>query len=479
MHEVRSTLRNPRVVIVAVTLLALAAVLLALPRVINDKATTTAANPVTPGAFTGLGFDQCQAPKQSAMDTWRTKSPFKAVGIYISGDSRACRKQTYLNAAWVTTQLAKGWKLLPITLGPQASCQERFPRYSDDFKISATSTGGYAKASTQGTAEGTKTVADAKAHGIVPGSTLFYDLEGFTYTNTACRESALRFVSAWFARVKALGYRAGFYSSAGSGMKMIEAARVKKTAGITLPDVIWLARYDGKANTSATDYISDAGWQGNRVKQYQGGHNETWGGVTINIDRNYLHLTTPAPAPPVTTPPAATPTKPAAAATPTVPTETHCGGVNVDLATYPLVRKPTKTFTPSKASVRALTCLLRERTVYRGAVTGVYSPKVQSFVRLWRKNHGYKVNTLWTYKQWMWLLAKGSRPTLKASTTGSRVRDVQRALNASNTSLRLPITGYFSATSLKALRTWRTKAGLPVGKPFGTREWAALEAGRR
>ena len=26
------------------------------------------------------------------------------------------------------------------------------------------------------------------------------------------------------------------------------------------------------------------------MKQYQGGHDETWGGVTINIDRNYLDL---------------------------------------------------------------------------------------------------------------------------------------------------------------------------------------------
>ena len=47
----------------------------------------------TPGDFTGYGFDQCLAPTQAAMDTWWKKSPFSAVGIYISGDSRACRSQ--------------------------------------------------------------------------------------------------------------------------------------------------------------------------------------------------------------------------------------------------------------------------------------------------------------------------------------------------------------------------------------------------
>ncbi len=77
-----------------------------------------AANPVTPGNFTGLGFDQCEAPSQSAMSTWIKKSPFRAAGIYISGASRACKRQSNLNATWVRKQLAAGWRLMPITLGP-------------------------------------------------------------------------------------------------------------------------------------------------------------------------------------------------------------------------------------------------------------------------------------------------------------------------------------------------------------------------
>ena len=57
-----------------------------------------------------------------------------------------------------------------------------------------------------------------------------------------------------------------------------------------LPDQIWIARWDGNADTS-TSYIREDGWvPGGRMKQYQGGHDETWGGVRINIDRNYLDL---------------------------------------------------------------------------------------------------------------------------------------------------------------------------------------------
>src|SRR3954468_17785119 len=129
-----------------------------------------AANVVTPGDFTGYGFDQCTAPTQAAMDAWLTGSPYWAVGIYISGDSRGCTSQPNLTPAWISTQLANGWRLLPITLGPQASCQPRFPRYADDPKISAVAdaNGGYSTALQQGAAQANQSVAAATALGIAP-----------------------------------------------------------------------------------------------------------------------------------------------------------------------------------------------------------------------------------------------------------------------------------------------------------------------
>src|SRR6478609_371153 len=113
--------------------------------------------------FTGYGFDQCHAPDQRSMNKWMTYSPFLAVGIYISGNSRACRDQPNLTPAWISTQLAKGWRLLPITLGPQASCQPRFPRYDDDPTIipKPGKDKSYAKARNQGSAEADKAVAAA------------------------------------------------------------------------------------------------------------------------------------------------------------------------------------------------------------------------------------------------------------------------------------------------------------------------------
>src|SRR3712207_3723684 len=128
-----------------------------------------AGNRATPGNFTGYGFDQCLAPTQSAMDAWLEHSPFWAVGIYISGESRACRDQPNLTPRWISTQLEKGWRLLPITLGPQASCSDRFPRYGTDETIDPSPGSNYADARGQGRREAVDAVSVARSLGIVEG----------------------------------------------------------------------------------------------------------------------------------------------------------------------------------------------------------------------------------------------------------------------------------------------------------------------
>ena len=189
-----------------------------------------AGNVVTPGDFTGYGFDQCHAPDQRSMNKWLTHSPFLAVGIYISGNSRACRDSRTSRRSGSAPSCAKGWRLLPITLGPAGRCQPRFPRYDDDPKINPKrgTDGLYQWARAQGTAEATKTAGDAQALGIAPGSTLWYDLEGFDDGLTDCRESALAFLSTWTDQLHALGYKSGVYSSAGSGIEMLDDARVER-----------------------------------------------------------------------------------------------------------------------------------------------------------------------------------------------------------------------------------------------------------
>ena len=416
-------------------------------------------NVATPGSFTGYGFDQCLAPSQRAMNTWLVHSPFLAVGIYISGASRACRDQPNLTPEWVSTQLAKGWRLLPITLGPQASCNPRFPRYDNDRTISPkqSDNGGYPTARTQGTREADKAVAAAKALGLVRRSTLWYDIEAFDTSKRHCRESALVFLSAWTARLHEVGWVSGVYSSASSGIKMLDDARVNRPDRFTMPDRVWLARWDGKADTSSS-YVRDDGWlPGGRVKQYQGGHNETWGGVTINIDRNFLDLGKGSWAAP----------------------ETHCvtarfpDGVRVDLRDY----RPITTQYAGVSRVTALQCQLREVGLYAGRLSGIYNDRTRAAAQVWQDHHGLVVGDRWTRTAWQTLLARGPGELVKYGSAGTDVRRLQRSLNAAGAGL--PVTGVFGGATDQALRAWQKAVpGVPVSGVASATTWQALRAGK-
>ena len=418
-------------------------------------------NPVTPGSYTGLGFDQCHAPAQSAMDAWLAASPYRAVGIYISGASRGCRDQPNLTPTWISTQLAQGWRLLPITLGPQAACNPSFPRYGNDPVISTklNASGAYQKAFRQGTAEASTTVAAAQALGIVPGSTLWYDLEGYDVTNTACRESSLWFLSAWTQQLHALGYVSGVYSSAGSGIKSLDDARVQRPGTFALPDQIWIARWDGQANTSTT-YIRSDGWvPGNRVKQFQGGHNEKWGGVTINIDRNYLDLGSVAPGPPGA--------------------QSHCHGTQVDQTNYPRLKAPSRGKTPDPAQVAALKCLLKEQGLFHGRVRGAWTDRLTTSVHAWQKQRGLGRTAMFSRRAWMTLLAAGPTPVLNLGSTGEDVRRVQRALNAASPKSALPVSGVYDQPTQAVVLAWQAKHAIAESGVVGPASWAALQAGQR
>jgi peptidoglycan hydrolase-like protein with peptidoglycan-binding domain len=432
---------------------AAALALLASTTVLTPSAGSAPANVATPGSLRGYGFDQCLAPTQRTMNVWLRKSPYLAVGIYISGASRACKVQPNLTPDWITTQLRNGWKLLPITLGPQAPCNPRFPRYRHDRVIDNDpgKHGRFGKAYTQGGAEADKTVVAAKTLGLSPGSTMWYDLEGFDVTNSRCRKASMAFLSGWTREIHALHYVSGVYSSAGSGMVMLDRARINQPTTYHLPDQIWIARWDGKANTS-TSYIRSDGWRpGGRMKQYLGGHDEKWGGVTINVDRDFLDLGKPA-----------------------APTENHCGGVPVDLPDYPRVDASS-----DAGLVKALQCFLTEHKAYDGKINGRFTAATLAAGQAWQKAHDLPVRTYWNRRGWMSLLADGDHPVVKFGSTGPDVRALQRTLDAATPSLGVPVTGIFSARTDAALRTWQSavgRASLGVANP-GT--WAALASGLR
>jgi len=229
-----------------------------------------------PGFFTGKGFDACSAPSSATMDAWLA-SPYRAIGIYVGGVNRACA-QPELSAAWVAHQQARGWHLLPIYLGLQAPCTTSTKEYLIDP----------AQASSQGRAEATSAVAAAAALGLPRDSTLTFDMEAYRTGDADCTRAVLRFLGAWTSRLHDLGYFSGVYSSLGSGVADLVADYRSTTR--PHPDYLWFARYDGDASTD-NDAIPDGYWYPHRrVHQYRGGHDETYGGVTINIDNDYVDV---------------------------------------------------------------------------------------------------------------------------------------------------------------------------------------------
>jgi Rv2525c-like, glycoside hydrolase-like domain len=224
----------------------------------------------TAGVYTGLGFDACSAPSTSTMSAWGS-SPYRAVGIYIGGANEGC-SQPNLNADWVTTETAAGWHLIPTYVGLQA------PGACGCSQISLSTS----QAAAQGSAAASDAATEAQALGIGAGNPIYDDMEG--YPRTAANTAAVRaFVSGWTSELHALGYVAGVYSSGDSGIADLAASY-----GSGSPDDIWIARWNNQQSTADPQVASTEWANHQRLHQYSGGHNATYGGVTINIDSNYL-----------------------------------------------------------------------------------------------------------------------------------------------------------------------------------------------
>jgi len=239
----------------------------------------TASAPIVPGSvYTGSGFDVCSTPSAAQMSAWGSSS-YRAVGIYIGGLNMACA-QPNLSPTWVSGESAAGWHLVPIYVGLQAP--------SNSCGCAGISP---ASASSEGQAAAVDAVDQAEALGLGPGNPVYFDMEG--YARGATNSTAvLAFLASWTAQLHADGYKSGVYSSDDSGISDLVS---EWGTGYGEPDAIWIANWNGAATTSDSN-VPSAEWANNqRLHQYEGGHDETHGGVTLDIDSDYLDGPTAAP----------------------------------------------------------------------------------------------------------------------------------------------------------------------------------------
>lgn len=225
--------------------------------------------------FAGLAFDTCAAPKRDVMRAWKQSSPYGAVGIYISGKNRACA-QRELNASWIRDVSAMGWKFLALDVGLQAPCADRtrHPMSRD-----------LATAYQQGRKAAGGALRAAANLGLQPGSALYSDIESFSARDSGCADAVRAYLSGWTFRLHRNGYLSGVYGNLQSAVRTLSSSHGAEN--FFRVDVIWNAQWDGQTSLRGWSGVPDDHWAiGQRVKQYLGDHDESYGGYRLNIDSN-------------------------------------------------------------------------------------------------------------------------------------------------------------------------------------------------
>lgn len=226
------------------------------------------------GVTIGKGFDACTAPSTSTMNAWWSGTPWTWIGVYIGGNSRAC-SQPNLTSSWLNTNYSKGWRFEFLWVGPQAPCTS----YAN--RISYTTSTAY----NQGVNQAISAYNALLNLGIgnnALGTPVIYDMEAFNTGNSSCLAAVKSFVNGWVHQLHvAPAQVAGYY-----GSSCASAVDAMSTLA-NVPNYINGADWDGNPSTSDISCVPSTHWvYHQRLKQYRGGHNETWNGVTLNIDSN-------------------------------------------------------------------------------------------------------------------------------------------------------------------------------------------------
>lgn len=246
----------------------------------------------------GHGFDKCEVATLEQFRDWRLNSPYSATNLYIGGSKRYCAN-TALSAEYLRAVASMGWTFIPTWVGPQSPCY-------------AGGKGGISRdpatAQSQGWAEA-QAAADTLARlGLTApdgtGSIAYYDMEYYNTSDASCNAAVQAFVTGWVNGLRGRGNLAGVYGT-GSTLRLLPNLN-------PAPDAIWAAHWiDDSYNPAASVWnvhsLSNDLWVNQqRLRQYTGGHWETWGSSAMNIDSNVLDGIVAVMDPPA--PPTATPT---------------------------------------------------------------------------------------------------------------------------------------------------------------------------
>lgn len=217
----------------------------------------------------GNGYDKFTKPTAAERSAWKSGG-YGWVGVYLGGSNYI---GSPITAAWAMDAVNNskvGLALIWVDL--QSQCWS-----GSGAKFSNTTT----MAASQGATAATTATNAAKGAGFTGSVPIYLDVEGHSGSST-CRAAARAFVDGFVKQVRANGFYAGVYGSAGSSY-LSEFVGIANT-----PDYIWAARVNNTVSVFDLDtYIADDVWMYNqRLRQHTLNTTKTVNGVTMTVDLN-------------------------------------------------------------------------------------------------------------------------------------------------------------------------------------------------
>lgn len=238
-----------------------------------------------PGAPAGVpGFDTRQYPGDAAMQRWRSDSPYRWVGYYITA---ACHPRS----SWTGRRAAlraMGWGLAVLYVGEQDWTQVADPPSGPGEPTSGvtrcTATNLTAE---RGLADAAEADNVARAEGFATGSTIYLNVERVDSVSAALEA----YVRAWAGGLVDHGrYAPGLYAHARNAEALYGAMADEIVRRSGRPPRLWVAKaggFDLSRSPAESGFPRATIWQGAFDTT------ETWGDITLRIDANVA--ATPSP----------------------------------------------------------------------------------------------------------------------------------------------------------------------------------------
>ena len=227
------------------------------------------------GIFTGYGFEACTAPSLAALQALARVAVSRARHLHRRREPRLRERQPLRRRGSPST-LALGWSLLPLYVGLQAPCVGQSGLAEDlDRRRDRGEPGRARPRTTRSRARRARPAGGQPhllRHGGLQGQRRDVHEGGAVVRLGAGDASCTRRAT----------------SPASTAAPRRRSATSPRSARRS-PTTSWIANWNGVEDVFGDPYVSDALWPNHqRVHQYKGGHKETYGGVTINIDSDYV-----------------------------------------------------------------------------------------------------------------------------------------------------------------------------------------------